>query len=147
MRFKFKNELNTFSRLENKKNMNEHLINVRDRVDENNENNENNTIVHRPYLEGYERPYMEPNREECVICIDNDAFTYRSWVKLGCQHYFHRHCIDIWMIQRPMCPLCNGNIYDTHRNRSYNGWKLMTIIIIGIITTIIIIGIIIYSNL
>ena len=129
--------------------MNEHLINVRDRFDENeNENDVTHSHSHsHPYLEGYERSYIEPNREECVICTDNDAFTYRSWVKLGCKHYFHRHCIDIWINQRPMCPLCNRNIYDTHRNRSYrlNGWKSMIFVIIGIIMTLIIFVIIISS--
>lgn len=102
--------------------MNERLINI--------EENRDNTLyenIERPYLEGYVKSYTEPNREECVICSDNDAFTYRSWIKLGCQHYFHRHCIDIWINQRPTCPLCNQNVNTTHRNRPDRNNSLFTI--------------------
>lgn len=124
--------------------MNEHLINMGDRV------NENITLINNfrrdselPYLEGYERPYSNSNREECVICSDNDSFTYRSWVKLGCQHYFHRHCIDIWISQRPTCPLCNRDVFNSHSNRTDRNdkslfWAFWWIFIIGIIISVII---------
>lgn len=69
------------------------------------------------YEEGFAKPYKGENREECTICSDNDTFTYKSWVKLGCDHYFHRHCIDIWIDNKSVnarCPLCRTNIEESY---------------------------------
>jgi len=93
------------------------------------------------YEEGFTKPYDGENREECPICSDNDAFTYKSWVKLGCDHYFHRHCIDIWIdnktvnnINKSRCPLCQTNIEESYnrkeRMRAINSkWILLFIIL------------------
>ncbi len=92
----------------------ERLIDIEDREEK----------KERPYLEGFSKPYQGNEREECVICTDNDAFTYKSWIKLGCDHYFHRHCIDLWLEQRSTCPLCTLNINQSRREeimRNSNG--------------------------
>lgn len=91
----------------------------------NNNNNDNNDNSERlispeyknskPYTEDFVKPYFGEQREECIICSDNDAFTYKSWIKLGCDHYFHRHCINLWLEQRSTCPLCIENVYQSHR--------------------------------
>jgi len=68
------------------------------------------------FYEGYYlKQYLGNNRQECSICIDNDAFTYKSWVKLGCSHYFHEHCINMWTVERPTCPICRDDIYQSYR--------------------------------
>lgn len=86
-------------------------MNNRERLIDIGENQENKE---KPYTEGFTKPYQGNEREDCTICSDNDAFTYKSWIKLGCDHYFHRHCIDLWLEQRSTCPLCTLNV-----NRSY----------------------------
>ena len=103
-----------------------------------NNNHEHIITINRPYTEGYNKPYNGENKEECSICLDNNEFTYKSWVKLGCNHYFHRHCIDLWLEQRQTCPICVQNIYNT--NSTKNIWSILgvlcccvLIILIGLI--------------
>jgi len=64
------------------------------------------------YEENIVKQYELPNREECPICIDNDNFTYKSWIRIKkCSHYFHRHCINLWLEQKTTCPVCVQNVY------------------------------------
>jgi hypothetical protein len=58
-------------------------------------------------------PFLEEDlcyEEKCPICLDNDSFTRKSWVKLHCLHLFHRHCIKIWMEKKDTCPVCVQSI-------------------------------------
>jgi len=75
-------------------------------------NNENKEKRYKFYDGTCLKPYSGENREECNICLDNDSFTYKSWIKLGCYHYFHRHCIELWIEERFTCPICRENIYQ-----------------------------------
>ncbi len=71
--------------------------------------------MNKPYLEGVIVP-IDTN-EECSICLDNDEYTYKSWVKLNhCSHQYHRHCIDLWLEKHRTCPLCMRDVYIPHRN-------------------------------
>lgn len=98
----------------------------------------------KPYKEGFSKPYTGNYREDCSICSDNDAFTYKSWIQLGCSHFFHRHCIDLWIYERPTCPLCNENVYESYRRQlrleaSGNiNWALLVIFLLFIIPLMII---------
>jgi hypothetical protein len=63
------------------------------------------------YISNVEKPYSGEDRVECSVCLDNDMFTYKSWIILiSCKHAFHRHCIDIWMEKSDECPLCKTKI-------------------------------------
>ena len=67
-------------------------------------------LQQHPYTDGVVIP-VESN-EVCSICLDNDVYTYKSWVNLGrCHHQFHRHCIDLWLEHHRMCPRWT---YPTH---------------------------------
>jgi len=47
--------------------------------------------------------------EECVICLDD--YDYDNNVgKLICNHNYHTKCIEKWLVNKPICPLCNYNI-------------------------------------
>lgn len=45
-------------------------------------------------------------QEKCIICLEN--YTERSYKRnLPCEHYFHKKCIDKWILDcKPSCPLC-----------------------------------------
>lgn len=47
------------------------------------------------------------NVNECSICIDNISF--RQHVRtLGCNHAFHKKCIDNWFKRDRRCPVCRA---------------------------------------
>jgi len=107
-----------------------------------NHNNENNEIEIKEkdkFYDGkYSKSYSGENREECNICLDNDCFTYKSWVKLGCLHYFHRHCIDLWTEDRETCPICRENIHNSYRKYKLRNTSIMEFILcLFIILTVI----------
>jgi len=47
---------------------------------------------------------------ECPICI-NELQPGDSIRRLpGCEHAFHRSCIDLWLLRRADCPLCKRDV-------------------------------------
>jgi hypothetical protein len=44
-------------------------------------------------------------KETCAICIDNYE-TNNVARRLRCMHYFHKNCIDRWLQDKNICPLC-----------------------------------------
>jgi len=49
--------------------------------------------------------------EECCICLDE--FKFRSKVcRLECCHLYHKKCVEQWLIESPVCPLCKYDIYE-----------------------------------
>jgi hypothetical protein len=48
--------------------------------------------------------------EPCSICLSE--FLEGDEVRRlpGCQHCFHKSCVDLWLLQQPHCPLCKGKV-------------------------------------
>ena len=42
---------------------------------------------------------------ECSICIEELKDIDRL-VKLKCGHMFHQHCLTLWYLVEPYCPIC-----------------------------------------
>lgn len=48
--------------------------------------------------------------EPCSICL-SEFFEGDEVRKLpGCQHRFHKSCVDLWLLQQAQCPLCKGKV-------------------------------------
>jgi hypothetical protein len=114
----------------NNMNIRSHIIYIRYNLynEENKDNNEDESEekeINKFYSGTFSKPYSGENKEECNICLDNDSFTYKSWVKLGCNHYFHKHCIDLWTSVRPTCPICRQNVHQSYKSYiiNKNGFK------------------------
>eukprot|EP00661_Eupelagonemidae_sp_cell13_P005533 gene5532-790_t len=45
----------------------------------------------------------------CAVCLDAlaDGTVVRM---LLCGHEFHARCVDVWLVRRPVCPLCKDNV-------------------------------------
>jgi len=43
---------------------------------------------------------------ECPICLNNLAVGERVRRLCGCEHIFHKSCIDLWLLRHADCPLC-----------------------------------------
>jgi hypothetical protein len=50
----------------------------------------------------------DPPDDKCGICfevpIEND-----KWRELPCGHKFHPECIDVWLVNSELCPMCRQN--------------------------------------
>merc|ERR1712138_235968 len=51
------------------------------------------------------------NDEGCVICMNN-YHPQNIVTELPCNHYFHQHCINIWLENHNTCPMCRGEVPD-----------------------------------
>ncbi|KAL5548930.1 hypothetical protein UlMin_004161 [Ulmus minor] len=50
------------------------------------------------------------SQSDCVVCLD--GFRDGQWCRklLGCDHIFHRRCLDTWLIKVPVCPICRNRV-------------------------------------
>lgn len=48
--------------------------------------------------------------DRCIICLG--VFGEGDEVKIlpSCNHYFHPHCADKWLKNKPSCPLCRTSL-------------------------------------
>lgn len=52
---------------------------------------------------------QDDNKESCAICLD-DLKTGQMVKALACSHKFHEKCINNWLKQKLLCPLCKEKI-------------------------------------
>ena len=46
--------------------------------------------------------------QTCPICLEHDTVVRHT---LKCNHTFHLHCIDRWLLKNRTCPLCRVVVY------------------------------------
>jgi hypothetical protein len=51
----------------------------------------------------------EKESEKCPICI-TDYEDKEKLKKLPCKHLFHPECIDTWLVQNSLCPVCKKDL-------------------------------------
>lgn len=51
------------------------------------------------------------NLTSCSVCLDEYAES-QELRRLRCNHCFHKHCIDAWLIQNIKCPICRVPVAD-----------------------------------
>jgi hypothetical protein len=50
--------------------------------------------------------------EKCVICLDD--YDYDNNIgKLECEHKYHQKCIERWLMEKTICPLCKYNVLSS----------------------------------
>ncbi|KAM5255322.1 RING finger protein 148 [Ctenodactylus gundi] len=55
---------------------------------------------------------LGPNEDNCVVCFD--TYKPQDVVRiLTCKHFFHKKCIDPWLIAHRTCPMCKYDILKT----------------------------------
>jgi len=47
---------------------------------------------------------------DCAICLAGFNEGDKIRTLCGCQHTFHRSCIDLWLLRRAECPLCKQTV-------------------------------------
>jgi len=61
----------------------------------------------------------EYKEDECSICLDDISYNQlinqnllnKDYVKIKCDHIFHRECISGWLKKNRTCPICRDEIY------------------------------------
>lgn len=53
--------------------------------------------------------YIGENNESCTICSD-DIENNQDIIELKCKHIFHPNCIEEWVMYKPECPVCRGEV-------------------------------------
>ncbi|XP_048400461.1 E3 ubiquitin-protein ligase RNF128 isoform X2 [Stegostoma tigrinum] len=54
-------------------------------------------------------PETGPDADSCAVCIE--AYKPNDVVRiLTCNHIFHKHCIDPWLLEHRTCPMCKCDI-------------------------------------
>lgn len=50
---------------------------------------------------------------DCAVCLSQ--FSEQDMLRLLpiCNHAFHIHCIDTWLLTNSTCPLCRGSLYES----------------------------------
>ena len=49
------------------------------------------------------------NDRECTICLEEYEENNELY-QLQCGHYYHKECIDDWLLKHQTCPLCRLNL-------------------------------------
>jgi len=52
-----------------------------------------------------------PREKNCSICLDDESENI-EWVKLICNHKFHKSCVIKWLQTKSNCPLCREEILN-----------------------------------
>ncbi|KAI3997732.1 hypothetical protein MKX01_011807 [Papaver californicum] len=56
---------------------------------------------------------LEKVPENCAICLDD--YEDDDMVRLlPCHHAFHTECIDKWLVSRPTCTECRGDLHEAN---------------------------------
>mmetsp|Transcript_16049 Transcript_16049/g.23235 ORF Transcript_16049/g.23235 Transcript_16049/m.23235 type:complete len:80 (+) Transcript_16049:496-735(+) len=56
------------------------------------------------------RKTSEENAFMCAICINKIESQELFRILPNCNHKFHKHCIDQWLMIAPKCPECRSNL-------------------------------------
>lgn len=52
---------------------------------------------------------LDPNEDNCVVCFD--IYKTHDVIRiLTCKHFFHKTCIDPWLLAHRTCPMCKCDI-------------------------------------
>ena len=83
------------------------------------------------------------NENICIICLQDFG---NKKIKLNCNHYFHRKCINKWRKINDNCPICRKSITNIIEIKKNKNSKLIIYISFIIILIYLIIIIIFKSN-
>ncbi|RDY10175.1 RING-H2 finger protein ATL47, partial [Mucuna pruriens] len=60
----------------------------------------------------YEEPERGYSLVDCAVCLDNFKVGDACRLLPNCGHSFHVLCIDSWILQTPVCPICRTFVHS-----------------------------------
>ena len=70
-------------------------------------------------------PGSEP--ADCAVCLEAFQAGEKCRLLPLCNHSFHAHCVDVWLLKTPFCPICRASAETTDmgcrlsRGREFGG--------------------------
>ncbi|KAF8051633.1 hypothetical protein N665_1688s0004 [Sinapis alba] len=58
---------------------------------------------------------------ECVVCLSELADGDKAKLLPSCKHWFHAHCIDVWLYWHATCPICRTRVRLFQINEASSG--------------------------
>eukprot|EP00013_Stygamoeba_regulata_P005683 CAMPEP_0177640548 /NCGR_PEP_ID=MMETSP0447-20121125/6601_1 /TAXON_ID=0 /ORGANISM="Stygamoeba regulata, Strain BSH-02190019" /LENGTH=362 /DNA_ID=CAMNT_0019142625 /DNA_START=516 /DNA_END=1604 /DNA_ORIENTATION=+ len=65
-------------------------------------------------------PGLGEDNDRCCICLEN----YEPGVllrELPCGHFYHQECVDTWLRESGLCPLCKQPVFGPKEDHLYDG--------------------------
>ncbi|CAI9111065.1 OLC1v1011200C1 [Oldenlandia corymbosa var. corymbosa] len=53
-------------------------------------------------------PFNSSSSEDCAVCLENFRAGEKCRLLPICRHSFHSDCVDIWLLRKPVCPICRA---------------------------------------
>ncbi|TKY73486.1 RING-H2 finger protein ATL47 [Spatholobus suberectus] len=60
----------------------------------------------------YEEPEGGGSLVDCAVCLENFKVGDVCRLLPNCSHSFHVQCIDSWILQTPICPICRTWVHS-----------------------------------
>ncbi|GJX94168.1 putative armadillo-like helical, CLASP domain, TOG domain-containing protein, partial [Tanacetum coccineum] len=54
----------------------------------------------------YTKASLVTGDDDCAVCLDNYTVGDKCRLLPVCNHKFHAHCVDLWLLSTPLCPIC-----------------------------------------
>ncbi|BAT79531.1 hypothetical protein LR48_Vigan04g058300 [Vigna angularis] len=56
---------------------------------------------------------------DCAVCLESFKVGDLCRLLPNCNHTFHLHCIDSWILHTPICPICRTCVLSVTEQQSY----------------------------
>ncbi|ESW10086.1 hypothetical protein PHAVU_009G179700 [Phaseolus vulgaris] len=56
---------------------------------------------------------------DCVVCLDSFKVGDVCRLLPNCNHTFHVHCIDSWILHTPICPICRTLVLSVREQQTH----------------------------
>ena len=52
----------------------------------------------------------QPATGTCTVCLEELSFDDETLIRMPCQHFFHRSCVETWLYEHDTCPVCRMQV-------------------------------------
>jgi len=57
-------------------------------------------------------PNISNDQNNCIICFEKYENNERLYEIKKCKHNFHKHCINKWLNEKEVCPICRVEVME-----------------------------------
>lgn len=57
-------------------------------------------------------PDLTNEQNNCIICLDEYKESEKVYEIKKCKHSFHKYCINKWLNEKSVCPICRAEVIE-----------------------------------